>query len=576
MAINGIQTSFDIQEYVSQIMEYERQPLNDLEERKSTMEEQISSWDRINSSLKQLQSTLDVLQKASTFQSTLTTSSDSSYLTATAAVNAAETTYTFSNITLATPASAISSSAIGLLSGTAATVSSGEEIITGGSTVNPNTKIASLTLDPGKSIVAGSFYVNGKEIEVTSDDTIYTILSKINSSGANIEAIYSDDTISISNKTNGVSYSVRLGDDTTGFFDAMKLTLDSSYPNAYGVDHDYHRDIAETALSGSITNGYININNMTFSIDVDTESIADIVNKINASEAGVLAYYDDVDDKITLTSVVNGQDITLSNDTAGFFSALNIVVQTYTGTGSQFDINGQTMTRDSNTFEINGATFTLRSPTSAGETVTLSVERDKEKIQTAIEEFVNQYNTTNSLMKEETATDKALENDNRVKSIMRRLRTMVSSTVPNDDDENLNLNHLSEVGISLKHNSLNKNLELDMDKLADALDDNISDVFSLFATNTHNYITEDDGGFSVLLDTYIENFTGRFSGFIVDRKEAIESSIERLETKIERVQDQMDRKEQTYIEEFQELQNAMSRLESISNSAALFLGQFGI
>ena len=200
MAIGGVQNTYDIQEYVTQIMEYEKRPLYALQNRKTKMEGQITAWDSINSNLKALQTTLGTLQKAETFQTMSTSSSDPSFITATADVNSAETTYTFSNITLGQSASAISSSALGLLSGSAASITSSEEInTTGGQDADPNESISSgnMNLDADKSIVSGSFYVNNKQITVTADDTIYTILSKINSSGANVTATYANDQISI-------------------------------------------------------------------------------------------------------------------------------------------------------------------------------------------------------------------------------------------------------------------------------------------------------------------------------------------------------------------------------------------
>ncbi len=574
MAIGGIQDTFDIQQYVTQLMEYEKRSLYALQDRKKNMEGQISAWDRINASLKKLQTTLNTLQKSSTFGSMLATSSDSSFVSAVAGVNSAETTYTFSNITLARAASTTSTAGLGLSSGTAASITSGEEInTTGGQDADPNATISggNINLDAGKSIVSGSFYVNNKEIEVTANDTIYTILSKINSSGANVVATFENDTVSITQKTVGIAYSVRLSGDTTGFLDAMKLASGTEDPDpAYGVSHDYDLDIIDSTLSGSVSDGYFNINGITFSVDVDNDSLSDIINRINASDAGVLAYYDSVDDKITLTSVVGGQDIALANDTAGFFSALNVSVETYGGTDSTFDLNGQTMTRSSNTFGLNGTTFTLRSSTAGGETVTVTVEKDAQKIEDAVQDFVDQHNETIGLIKEEAGADKPLENNQRLKSILRRLRTMAASTISNDG----NLNHLSEIGVTLNHSGSEKTLSLNTTVLAEAIEENVSDVFSLFAINTDADGKYDDGGFSVSLDDYLDVFTERFDGYVVAHNDFIRDSIERLDRRIEREEEKMDRREAQLIDEYSQLQEAIRKLDSLSYSAVSIINQF--
>lgn len=585
MAIGNVQNQFDIQEYVSQIMQYERRPLTALQDRKTNTENQITSWDSINATFKKLQSALDELQKSSTFLTNKATSSDSSIVTATGGVNSAETTYTFSDITLAAAASKTSTSALGFSSGTAASIISATEIITGASSVNPNQALSTLNLnlDPGKAVVSGSFYVNGKKITVESTDTIYTILSKINSSGANIEATFADDTITIQQKTAGVSYSVRLSDDTTGFFDAMKLDDASDYPSAYGVNPDWQRTLADSAIGGTVTDGYFNINNITFSVDVDSESLSNIINKINSSEAGVLAFYDSAADKVTLTSTVDGQDITLKNDTAGLFAtgALNITdlaEETFTGTSSTFTINGTVMTRSSNTFELNGTTFTLRGSLASGETATITVEKDTDKTETALREFVDKYNDTISEINAKVAADQPLENNRKLKAIHRALRSMVAGSISHEG--NGNLKHLSEVGISINHEGRNSTLSFDRAKLVEAMNNDVNDVFKLFAINTENYVWDDDVGFSVDFEEYLKDFTRRYKkgddprGYIPTHNDFLRDSIDRLDRRIERMEERMDQREQSLIEEFTELQNAVAKLENMSFSLVSFMNQF--
>jgi len=339
-----VTNTFDIQSLVAQLMALESQPLRDLEAKKQTYENQIDAWDEIRTSLKALQTTLDALRDSSTFLSKTATSSDAEVVTAEAGTNASETTYTFSNITVATAATAQSSGALGLAQGTYTLVTSGEEINTEGSDANFNERIDSgnLDLDSDKSIVSGTFYVNAKLITVTASDTIMTILGKINSAGAGVTATLSGDKVTITQETVGPNYFTNLEDDTTGFFDAMKLSSGNGNPDpdeTTGGYADYDRDIEDTSLA--ITDGYFTINNITFAVDVSEDSLSELVNEINASAAGVLAFYDSVDDKITLTSSESGEDVVLSNDTAGLFSELQIATGTHEGTDATFTLNGQ-------------------------------------------------------------------------------------------------------------------------------------------------------------------------------------------------------------------------------------------
>ncbi len=564
-----VTNTYDIQDLVAQLMALESRPLQALETKKKTYENQIDAWDGIRTSLKALQTALDALRDASTFLSKTATSSDAEVVTAEAGTNASETTYTFSDITLATAATAQSSGALGLGQGVYRSITSGEEINTEGSDADFNERIDSgnVDLDSDKSIVSGTFYVNSKLITVTASDTIMTILGKINASGAGVAATISGDKVTITQDTVGPNYFINLEDDTTGFFDAMKLASGNGNPDpdeTTGDYADYDKDIEDTALA--VTDGYFTINGITFAVDVSEDSLSDLVNEINASAAGVLAFYDSVDDKITLTSTESGQEIELSNDTAGLFSELQIATGTHEGTDATFTLNGQALTRDSNTFTINGTTFTLR----GSGTASITVAKDTDTAVEAVEAFVTQYNKTVDLLySKETDANSPLKGDMKVKSLRRRLRSLVYSGVDNPGA----LSYLSEVGLVVEHDTKAKTITFDPDELKDALEESANDVFQLFAYNTDSDGLYDDGGFADEVYDYLQDYTKQYSGYITEHKEHIEDRIDSVEKKISRKEDALARREEQLTKEYEQLFAVFQQLQTQSTSIYAILTQ---
>ena len=562
-----VASSSDIQSIVSQLMALETRPLTELQTKKSTYEQQLDAWDEIRTSLRVLQTSLDALTRSATFLSKTATSSDSDVVTASAGTNASETTYTFSNITLATAAAVQSSGAIGLSEGTYTTLVSGEEINTAGGDANFNVRIdsGSLNLDADKSIVSGTFFVNAKEITVTSSDTIMTILGKINASGAGVTATISGDKVSIAQNNVGPNWFVNLEEDTTGFFDAMKLTSGNGNPApslTWGSYAGYDQDLEDTGLG--FADGYFTINGITLAVDVSGDSLSDVVNDINSSAAGVLAFYDSVSDKITLTSNVDGQDIVLSNDTAGFLAKLGIATGTHEGTGATFTLNGQVLTRDSNTFTINGTTFTLRG---AG-TASVTVAQDTDTAASKVQAFVTQYNKTVELLNtKETDANSPLKGDQRLKSLSRRLRSLMYSAIDNPGS----LGYLSEIGLKVDHGSTVKKLTIDADKLEAALAADPNAVFQLFAYNTDSDGLYDDGGLANVLDDYLEEYTKAYSGYIADRKEFIENRIDSVDKKISRKEDALARREKQLTTQYERIFSQFQQLQAQSTGLSLTL-----
>ena len=81
-----------------------------------------------------------------------------------------------------------------------------------------------------------------------------------------------------------------------------------SIPQIHIRDFFVHADLDDTSLS-SVISGYFSINGYTFYVDPANDSLNDVLNRINSSDAGVSAFYNTVTDKVTITHNTEGEAI---------------------------------------------------------------------------------------------------------------------------------------------------------------------------------------------------------------------------------------------------------------------------
>ena len=176
--------------------------------------------------------------------------------------------------------------------------------------------------EDGVSVTAGVFTINDTDITVDADDTINTVLQKITDSDANVTASFNitGEKVVLTQKTIGEAFDITLGGDTSNFLDAVRLTTGTK---TLGTDTppDYLQPIDQVSSLSVIQTGNFSINGTDIAVDVTTDTLTDVIDRINNAGTGVIAVFD-VDTKtIKLNS---GDEFTLSNGTSNFFSGINI------------------------------------------------------------------------------------------------------------------------------------------------------------------------------------------------------------------------------------------------------------
>ena len=501
LAISGLASGFDWQTLVAQLIEVERAPENRLRSNQSLIQQKNNAYGSIKTQLGVLSNRVDLLKDASLFDSRLATVSDSSIASATAGTGSLLGSYTFNITQLATSA-----------------VQQGSGNV--GKALNDTDDVSALILsDAGfaSSITAGTFTVNGKIITTATSDTLQSVFDQISdATGGEVTASYSsaDDKISLSSSSPIILGSAT---DTSNFLRAAKLfnndtgTIQSaSSLGAVKLGSTLSSANLNTIISdGGSGSGIFKINGVEIAFNASTDTVSGVLKRINDSNAGATASYDSVNDRFVLTNKTTGDlGVALEDVTGNFLAATGLTSGTLQrGSNLLYTVNGggelvsQSNTITSDSSAISGLSVTALKTGS----ITVGVNTDNAKIKNAVNDFMTEYNRTQSLIDSQTAsttdakgvvTAGILTGETDAGSIASTLRRLTSSTSTALSGL---LKNLDSLGIVSNGNDNTIKLS-DSSKLDDALANNLNAVQDLF--------TNESNGLAVGLSAFIEKTVG--------------------------------------------------------------------
>jgi hypothetical protein len=183
-------------------------------------------------------------------------------------------------------------------------------------------------LEDGYAVTDGSFELNGETIAVNASDSLNDVLDRINASDAGVTAAYDTNTekITLTQETTGSGPTVVFNNDTSGFLAAMKLDTATAVP---GADSEASAVIADVAVLDSVSSGSILVNGESIAIDIDSDSIKDVISRINESDARVTASLSANAQTVTFTNDDGSADLELDSNGTSFFEAVNVASGTY-------------------------------------------------------------------------------------------------------------------------------------------------------------------------------------------------------------------------------------------------------
>ena len=221
-------------------------------------------------------------------------------------------------------------------------------------------------------VVSGSFQVNNTVIDVYANDTINTVLDRINNSAAGVTATVSGDKVTLTSKDASDQF-IDVGSDTSGFVKAVRLDGAST---TKGDLRDDQRTLDQTVVFRDVKNGSFTINGKTITLDRHADTIATVLAKINTSGAGVTASLNRTTNKIEIVSNSNSEDqIVVGNDATGFLAMAQLST-TNTVVGNIRD-DRQILSKSSQFAAVTTGSFTVNG-------VSISVNKDTDTLSSII------------------------------------------------------------------------------------------------------------------------------------------------------------------------------------------------
>lgn len=199
------------------------------------------------------------------------------------------------------------------------------------------------------------------------------------------------------------------------------------------------------------------INGVQINYNAATDSLGDIINRINASEAGVTAKYDSLSDTVRLQNKATGAlTLTVADDDLGgdLAAKLGLVgAATISGENAEYSIDGgPTLSAASNTVAYNGSSITLNQVTD-GTPLTVAINHDSNSAVNAIKAFVADFNAVLEAIDKATKADGSTANntsgplsgDSSLRQLKSDLRSIITSQAINIEGSMVTLN---QIGIS--------------------------------------------------------------------------------------------------------------------------------
>jgi flagellar hook-associated protein 2 len=428
-------------------------------------------------------------------------------------------------------------------------------------------------------------YANKKTSLKETQDAWKDINTRLNSLFEKIKNLGSSDTFKSKVSTSTNEDIVSITPSKNSIVGKYNINVEQIATNTSIVGSEQVKE--KFVQDGSFTIKNKDENSKSVTIDIkEGETLKDVVNKINKTTkdksieykvgdkkvygTGISATI--IDNRIILTDENTGnRSIKLENVTTGEGSFDSNVLgklglkssdDTNEGKDAIFTINGIEVTRTTNSVDdvIENATINLKKAhTDTTTTEAVNVTMDSEKTTKAVQDFVDQYNSTIQFIEDKMkagdpevpGSKGTLSGDSSLMRLHSSLRQMVTSTV----DKDSNIKDISKLGVE----TIDKwgKLKFDSSKLQEQLKENPEDVVNFFSGKDGK-----DTGFIDRINTYIDGFISKSGGIIKTKTESYDKSLKDLNRRIEDFEDRMERKEKYYIKMFSALDVAMMQAES--------------
>jgi flagellar hook-associated protein 2 len=511
ISISGLVSgSFDWKSVVDQLINIESQPIARLQTEESTNIDRLAALSSLQTKMNDLQASAKALGADGLFSSRSASSTTAgSNWTMSADKGATNGSYSIAVAQLATASRRTGTSAVSA----------------GISTTNDVSGVTLASMPTSTPVTAGTFTVNGQQVTIALTDSLADVFGKISTAtGGNVMAGYDSGTDKVT-LTSGDGSEIVFGasNDSSNFLSAMRLanngTAAVTSSSTLGSSA-LSQPLASSRLRTAITAvdgtgaGSFSINGVAISYNVNTDSLSAVLARITASDAGVAASYDSVNDRVVLTNKTTGDvGIGASETGNGFLNALGLTTASTLSRGSdaQFTVDGgPTITSHSNTLDetalgVDGLSVTVGSTG----TQVVTVKSDTASMKTAINNFITNFNAVQAYVESQTKITKtpdgkvsaALLADNReIQAWTSQMRSMAFGQISGLSGT---VQRLADLGIDFSSEDSTLSIK-DASKLETALATKGTDVADYFNADTVGFVDQ----FDTFLTTKLTASTG--------------------------------------------------------------------
>jgi flagellar hook-associated protein 2 len=588
VSIGGIGSGIDTKSLIAQLMQVESQPLVELRQKKAVEDSKNAAFQSVNTKLQLLQSTASDLTLDLNIKAKTASTTNANVVSATASSAAALGSYKIRVDQLASATSVSTNVAAGQ------PVTDPTQALTSLNTVSPVTAgNFTIQYNPGAGVQNATVAITAgmtlqQAMDAVSTATGGTITAALGS-GANANKLV------LTAAAGTTSLIVGSNSDTSNFASVMNLRTASyntgtqtmvssggigvSNPNV-GIGSSNASGLSNAITTGGA--GSFQINGVTITYNTGTDSIRNVLDRINASTAGVVATYNQANDRYTITSRSTGSGaITMSDTTGNFLQALG-----FTDPSRQQITNGQNaligiegingftastgatdftadLSSPTNDFSnvISGVTISAKTVSTGNTRETLNVTNDAAGIQAKVKAFVDAYNGAIDSITATTAKGMPDAFDNDLVNIQTRMQGLASFSIGGSSGYSALVN----LGVSTTKQD-RVHLSFDTTKFAAALTANPDAVAAVFQTSTT--------GVAQQFKTYLTGVSGA-SGIFATRNSSNTQAMRTYDQRIADMQVRLQLKQKTLQQQFTAMDSAVAKLHSQQNAFLSQLGSLG-
>ena len=325
-----------------------------------------------------------------------------------------------------------------------------------------------------------------------------------------------------------------------------------------------------TAINGgnTITLG-ITIGSTTTNVTVATATPQGIVDAVNAANLGIDASLVNTGAssdpyKILFEGQLGAANAFTVTDDATTGTVLNMTSRLSTASNAELTVNGVAVERSTNVIDdlVTGMTLTLAGATAS--TSVISVARDLTGVESRIRALVDAYNVMETSFDDLSDAESTEElggifsGDTSFRVIRDRVKDLfldASSTATS------NLSYLNDIGITFNRYG---SLEIDDDRLSTALNDNFSDVVSIFSADTDNQTNFGEANRGIAGDAIVTlNDLMAQDGTIVSQTTALSNQVDDYREDLADLERRMAQIYDRYLSQFTAMETAIDEMNSL-------------